>query len=149
MEDYENRELRKVQPKGIKTFPNLQEIMWEEPSWDWVNLDGQGFYELMQAYRNAPLAPQAEVVRCFEMVKEYIRWYCCKHGLFNYGTLSEFERTHMQNLSAYPIFPWRRRSDLEDLRQRVIRLECQLKQMWMEDCKIGYRKPDEEEREKK
>lgn len=32
-------------------------------------LDGQEFYELMQAYRHAPLAPQSEVLGAFAHVK--------------------------------------------------------------------------------
>jgi len=35
-------------------------------------LEGQEFYELMQAYRHAPLTPVADVVRNFEDVKAYI-----------------------------------------------------------------------------
>ncbi len=36
-------------------------------------LDGRDFYELMQAYRTAPLAPQSGVVHAFEEVKAYVR----------------------------------------------------------------------------
>lgn len=35
-------------------------------------LDGREFYELMQAYRLAPVMPQHEVTECFEAVKSYV-----------------------------------------------------------------------------
>ena len=37
----------------------------------WLN--DQPFYELMQAYRHAPLTPQDEVVTAFNAVKDFIR----------------------------------------------------------------------------
>jgi len=40
---------------------------------DGVSLDGQEFYELMQAYRHAPLNDQSGVVAAFEAVKTFIR----------------------------------------------------------------------------
>lgn len=36
-------------------------------------LNSQDFYELMQSYRNSPMANQDEVVKAFENVKEWIR----------------------------------------------------------------------------
>lgn len=39
-------------------------------------LDEQEFYELMQAYRHAPLADQAVAVAAFEAVKQIIRNKC-------------------------------------------------------------------------
>jgi len=36
-------------------------------------LDGQEFYELMQAYRHAPTVDQDAVVVAFEAVKEFVR----------------------------------------------------------------------------
>lgn len=36
-------------------------------------LDSQEFYELMHAYRHAPLIDQRYVIKCFEDVKEFIR----------------------------------------------------------------------------
>jgi len=36
-------------------------------------LDEEEFYDLMQAYRHAPLMPQDEVVEAFENIKAWIR----------------------------------------------------------------------------
>ena len=38
-------------------------------------LDEQEFYELMQAYRHAPVADQEAVLKAFEAVKQAIRDY--------------------------------------------------------------------------
>lgn len=37
------------------------------------DLDSQEFYELLQAYRHAPLYPQADVVAAFEAIKAWVR----------------------------------------------------------------------------
>ncbi len=42
--------------------------MREVPDW----LNGQEFYELMQAYRHAPMGGQANVVAAFNATKQFI-----------------------------------------------------------------------------
>jgi hypothetical protein len=43
------------------------------PTWLDVWLDSREFYDLMQAYRHAPLAPQSAVVLACEAVKTRVR----------------------------------------------------------------------------
>jgi hypothetical protein len=59
----------------MKKQITLKQIMKANPDLDWKNLDGQGFYELMQSYRHTSIADEKEVIKWFEVVKEYIRWY--------------------------------------------------------------------------
>ena len=51
----------------------LKELMTKHPEWNWEDLEGQGFVEIMQAFRFAPEGDQATVVLAFTAVKEYLR----------------------------------------------------------------------------
>ena len=53
----------------------LKQIMKANPNWNWKNLNGQGFYELMQLYRHSSITDQEETTKWFEMIKSYICWY--------------------------------------------------------------------------
>ena len=53
----------------------LKKIMMETPMWEWKRLNGRGFYELMQCYRSSYIVDQDEAIRCFEIVKDYIKWF--------------------------------------------------------------------------
>ena len=48
--------------------------------WNFEDLDGQGFYELMQMYRHSPITEIKATVAAFELVKEYIRWWSKTKG---------------------------------------------------------------------
>jgi len=45
------------------------------PDWEWNKLEGRGFYELMQNYRHLPLTDYKEVIKSFEIVKQFIKNY--------------------------------------------------------------------------
>jgi len=51
----------------------LESLIAKHPEWNWEDLEDQGFYEVMQAFRFAPEGDQQTVVLAFTAVKEYIR----------------------------------------------------------------------------
>lgn len=51
--------------------PEPEHNMSNDPTQEW--LDSQAFYEMLYAYRTAPIAPQRMVVNAFGLIKERIR----------------------------------------------------------------------------
>lgn len=52
----------------------LRELMERNSEWEWNSLEGQGFIEIMQAFRNVEKEDKNTFVLAFTVVKDYVRY---------------------------------------------------------------------------
>jgi hypothetical protein len=56
----------------MKAIVMLKELIAKHPEWDWDTLDGEGFFNLMSAYRNAPVNDQRTQQLAYDAIKAFV-----------------------------------------------------------------------------